>query len=122
MEILVNYIASMSVTALLVVIIGGYFLIVGIFDYRQSKVRKIPVFSGEPPYRYKVIGDSEFMVEGSSYQSAMNFLSQKAFKMGADAVKDFKIHTFKKRMNDEHESFMLSGLLVKKTYFRNIYE
>ena len=115
MEVLVNYVTSMSLTALLIVVIGGYFLIVGIYDYKQSKVKKIPVFSGEPPYNYEVIGDSEIMVEGSSYQSAMNLLSKKAFKMEADAVKDFKILTFKKRINDEHESFMLSGLLVKNT-------
>jgi len=115
MEVLVNYVTSMSLTALLVVVIGGYFLIVGIYDYKQSKVKKIPVFSGEPPYNYEVIGDSEIMVEGSSYQSAISLLSNKAFKMGADGVKDFKILTFKKRMNDEHESFMLSGLPVKNT-------
>lgn len=113
MEALLNSINQMSITTTILTIVGIYFILVFISDYRHLKAKKIPTFSAEPPYNYKTITDGEITVEANSYQEAYFLLSQKAFKIGADGVKDFKIVTFKKRMNDENDSFILSGLLVK---------
>lgn len=112
MEALLNHLEELGPTVLLVSILAGILIIIFLFDYREISAKKIPTFSAEPPYSsYKAIGDREILVEADSYQRGMYLLSKKAFKMGAHAIKDFKITTIKK---GKDEKIMLSGLPIVK--------